>query len=167
VGCLDQSEGCDVTFSVDYQLPGGFIYNLGAWQEDYDGDYSRIDIDLSSLAGQSVQFILTVANNGNPTQANAFWLAPSIRSTVQGSDIPAARAARRTLAMDLNVDIDEVVITKVEAVEWRDSCLETGLPREICGPENINGYRILLSGAGRRYEARTNQDGTLIYWFQI
>lgn len=81
VGCLQDSKGCDVTFFLDYQIQGQPVQNLGSWHEVYDKHLTRIDIDLSSLAGESVQFILRVVNNAKAKaeEADAFWLAPSIR----------------------------------------------------------------------------------------
>ena len=40
---------------------------------------TSIDIDLSSLAGQSVEFALVVQANGASNQDWAFWLNPHIR----------------------------------------------------------------------------------------
>jgi hypothetical protein len=40
--------------------------------------YYRVDVSLSSLAGQSVKFILTVLANGSPTGDRALWIAPRI-----------------------------------------------------------------------------------------
>ena len=80
VGCLENYPGCKVTFALDYQVLGNQVKHLGTWNETYDGNITRIDLDLSALVGKSVQFILRVTNSGNKsTQANAFWLAPSIR----------------------------------------------------------------------------------------
>jgi hypothetical protein len=78
VGCLDDSQGCNVTFSLDYRDDGNSIQNLGTWREVYDGQITRIDLDLSNLAGQNVSFILRVDVDRNPEAANAFWFAPRI-----------------------------------------------------------------------------------------
>jgi hypothetical protein len=79
IGCLEGSRGCDVTFYLSYQVPGKPVKTVGAWREVYDKKITRLVIDLSSLAGKQVQFILSVTNQGTPTDANAFWLVPSIR----------------------------------------------------------------------------------------
>ena len=79
VGCLDDSEGCKVTFYLDYQVDGGPVQSMGSWDEVYDGQVTVIDIDLSSLAGKNVTFILSVeVDNSDPDDANAFWFAPRI-----------------------------------------------------------------------------------------
>jgi hypothetical protein len=80
IGCLLDSQGCDVTFHLGYQIPGQPVQPIGSWREVYDGKMTRLDIDLSSLAGQNVQFILSVTTNDRPARANAVWFVPSIRN---------------------------------------------------------------------------------------
>ncbi|MFZ5808779.1 MAG: NBR1-Ig-like domain-containing protein [Chloroflexota bacterium] len=79
IGCLASSDGCKVTFSLDYQEPGKAVKHLGEWTEKLDGNTQIIDIDLSSLSGKSVKFILKVTNNAKSGKPNAFWFLPSIR----------------------------------------------------------------------------------------
>ncbi len=80
VGCLDDSKGCNVRFNLAYQIDGGAIETLAEWEEVYDGEITDVDVDLSSLAGESVQFILSVVViDGKSANANAFWLNPHIR----------------------------------------------------------------------------------------
>ena len=79
IGCLIDSPGCDVVFRLDYQIDGQDAVKIGSWREVYDGGVTRLTIDLTSLAGKSVHFILRVDNKGNPGMANALWLAPSIQ----------------------------------------------------------------------------------------
>lgn len=78
VGCLDDSENCDVLFELAYRIGGGSPDQLGQWHEVYDNEVTRIDIDLSGLDGYDVEFILTVRSNGSPSDDDAFWLMPQI-----------------------------------------------------------------------------------------
>jgi len=81
VGCLYDSKGCELTFSVDYQEVGsGRIKNLGSWVEHYDGEIKSIDIDLSALAASRINFILSVTTHGNSENANGFWFVPSVQN---------------------------------------------------------------------------------------
>ncbi len=80
IGCLDSSKTCNVTFTVDYVIGGGAVTNLGTWREVNDGNRTRLEIDLTALAGQNVAFILTVSSNTNTRVPDAFWFIPSIRN---------------------------------------------------------------------------------------
>jgi hypothetical protein len=78
VGCLDKSPSCNALFQLAYVADGGSVTALGGWSEVSDGSYTNIDVDLSSLAGKSVEFIFTVQNNGSSSDDRAFWTAPMI-----------------------------------------------------------------------------------------
>jgi len=78
VGCLDDSDGCDVMFKLNYKIGSGSVKNLGEWHEVFDGNITRIDVDLSALDGDKVKFILTVTTNGDYKDDAAFWLQPHI-----------------------------------------------------------------------------------------
>ncbi len=56
------------------------------WRENYDGQTTFIDLDLSGLAGRAIQFIFSVQNTGSANHANAFWLQPRLQNqTASGS----------------------------------------------------------------------------------
>lgn len=79
IGCLDNNSGCRVQFTLSYIKPSGVEVQLGTWDEKFDGLVKDIDIDLSSLAGKDLQFVLTVEpNNTNYSKDNAFWFVPVI-----------------------------------------------------------------------------------------
>lgn len=80
ISCMKGFNGCSVTFRLDYRLPDGTTKNFGSWNEAADGKTRTVDQDLSPLAGQTVQFMLVLMNNGNPSQANGIWFVPSIRN---------------------------------------------------------------------------------------
>jgi hypothetical protein len=78
IGCEYDAKNCDVFFFVSYRAPGGQIVELGSWREVYDGQWQVIDIDLSFLAGQTIDLFLEVQANGR-TRANfAQWWVPHI-----------------------------------------------------------------------------------------
>jgi hypothetical protein len=80
VGCLADAKGCRAEFQLAYQTArGGAIRILGTWDEAYDGKVTDIDLDLSSLAGREVRFILQVTVQGdNPELAETFWFMPRL-----------------------------------------------------------------------------------------
>lgn len=171
VGCLADNESCEVVFALDYQVSSGSVKNLGEWYEIYDGETTKIDVDLSELEGKKVQFILSVTNYGKPSHANPFWLVPSIRqykpAPTQEVYSPPIEAARRRLADDLNLDIDEIRVVSFELTEWQDSCLGVKLPDEICSAAIIPGYKINMNTTNKAYEAHTNLDASIVYWFEL
>ena len=78
VSCSNDSPHCDVEFKLEYQIGSGEIKTLGRWTETYDGKYTKVDVDLSPLAGKDVKFILTVRAKDTFDQDSALWLHPSI-----------------------------------------------------------------------------------------
>jgi hypothetical protein len=63
---------------LNYRRDGGELQMLGQWIETYDEKTRKLDVDLSTLAGHSVQFILAVQADGSSTDDAALWLAPRI-----------------------------------------------------------------------------------------
>ena len=92
INCAYGANSCDVTFRLDYQIGSGPINTFWSAQEKYDGLFSRSDVDLSSLAGQDVNFILTVLANGSATGDRALWANPVI--TRAGSTPPPPNARK-------------------------------------------------------------------------
>jgi hypothetical protein len=77
IGCYDDYD-CDVKFKLNYKIDGGSEKTLATWHEVQDDQFNRVEVDLSSLAGETVQFILLVEANGSPDNDRAFWFAPRI-----------------------------------------------------------------------------------------
>jgi len=77
VNCEYDATNCNVVFRLDYKN-NGKIRTLASWHEAYEGKYYPVDFDLSSLAGETVKFILVVSANGSPKNDNAIWLNPHI-----------------------------------------------------------------------------------------
>lgn len=79
VGCMSGMDQCDVNFQLNYARSDGVIHSLGTWHEVYEGGHTRIDVDLSALDGQQVEFILLVNNNGSSRDDKVFWMTPHIQ----------------------------------------------------------------------------------------
>lgn len=78
VFCAYQATNCNVRFRLAYQIGNGSVQTLGEWAEVNEGLYTRLDIDLSPLAGKNVKFILMLLANGSPNGDRAYWLHPHI-----------------------------------------------------------------------------------------
>jgi hypothetical protein len=78
VNCEGGATSCGVLFRVDYQLADGLVRDFWAFGEQYDGKYFTADLDLSSLAGQDVKFVLTILSLGPASGDRALWVEPRI-----------------------------------------------------------------------------------------
>jgi hypothetical protein len=79
VNCESGATSCYVVFRLDYALAGSStIQTFWAFVEKYEGQYYSADIDLSSLVGQDIKFILSVNSTGSATGDRALWVAPMI-----------------------------------------------------------------------------------------
>jgi hypothetical protein len=67
----------DVVYQFNYK-EGGTLNPLGTFHETCDGNLTVVDLDLSSLAGHTVQFALVVLANGSSSQDWAIWVNPHI-----------------------------------------------------------------------------------------
>ncbi len=77
ISCENSAKNCDVVFQLDYKN-NGQIKTLGSWHELNEGLYYPVDVDLSSLAGEKIKFILMVNANGGNNQDRVIWLNPNI-----------------------------------------------------------------------------------------
>jgi len=77
---LGLKEGCDVgkvRYIFSY-MSGVTETVLGEWVETCNEKVTVVDIDLSPMQGQSLQFVLTVRTEGSPSQDHAHWGSPRI-----------------------------------------------------------------------------------------
>lgn len=77
VNCQHNATKCNVIFRLDYRN-NAQVKTFAQWAEAYEGKYYPVDIDLSSLAGETLKFILTVSANGGNNQDYAIWVNPRI-----------------------------------------------------------------------------------------
>ena len=77
IGCYG-NRNCNVKFKLNYKIDGGTEKTLATWQEVQDGKFNRVTVDLDSLAGENVQFILLVEANGSSTNDAVLWFGPRI-----------------------------------------------------------------------------------------
>src|SRR5688572_17476511 len=85
VNCEGGATPCYVIFRLDYEV-GGTITTLWQFTERYEGLFYTADVDLSSLAGKDVKFILTVLAAGTATGDRALWVGPHIYRASGGTD---------------------------------------------------------------------------------
>ncbi len=80
IGCLYGASSCFVTYKVEYQIDSEPVVTLNTYSERFEGLTRNIDINLSTLVGKSVKFVISVtASNGTIGSVDrAVWIAPRI-----------------------------------------------------------------------------------------
>jgi hypothetical protein len=79
IGCWDGATACDILFSIHYKIGSGPEISLVSYEEKFEHQVRKLDIDLSSLAGKDVVFIFKVAAKGTANAQNiGHWLLPRI-----------------------------------------------------------------------------------------
>ena len=79
LACTANAPKCSVTFELLYKINGTeTVTSLGTWNKVSDNTILPVDVDLSSLDGQSVIFFLKVSSQSDPTNDFAQWMAVRI-----------------------------------------------------------------------------------------
>lgn len=81
IQCEANSTNCKLKFELYYRIGDGSFVELGEWHEVYDNMWNSVEVDLSALAGQKVQFSLVVWNDGSTQDNRGLWLNPMIYRT--------------------------------------------------------------------------------------
>jgi hypothetical protein len=99
VNCAYGASSCYVLFRLDYKIGSGPQLTFWHFKERYEGLFYRANLDLSSLAGQNVQFILymsDVAGLGTPSGDRAMWGGAKIaRPSTVPAPVPATGVCDR------------------------------------------------------------------------
>jgi hypothetical protein len=80
IGCLDAAKSCNVMFMLNYSSASVTTpQNITTWVEYNDGQFQKVSVDLSFLAGQQVQLYLIANNYDNvAVEDYAFWVMPRL-----------------------------------------------------------------------------------------
>ena len=100
VSCAYGVPSCYVTFQLNYQIGAGPVYTLWNFREKTEGNYYRANVDLSSLAGQSVKFTLKVMATGTPAGDRVLW--GGARITRIGG-VPVSTCDRAAFVSDVTI----------------------------------------------------------------
>jgi hypothetical protein len=83
LACKEGYPACDAVFSLEYFTSDNRVEQVpdAKWDVAYDsnGGYIDADISLDILAGQTLQFLLVVRDNGNPEDDYGLWIQPHIQ----------------------------------------------------------------------------------------
>ncbi len=78
VGCEYGATSCYVAYRLDYRIGNGPIRTFWTFREKYEGLTYNANLNLSSLAGQDVKFILFISAYGSAAGDRALWGNPVI-----------------------------------------------------------------------------------------
>src|SRR5215211_6297182 len=80
INCEFNATNCYVAFRLDYIIGTETTVRTlwGPFLERYEGLFYTVDVDLSSLAGKDIKFVLTVLTAGVATGDRALWVGPHI-----------------------------------------------------------------------------------------
>ena len=85
IGCQHGYTSCYITYRLEYQIGSDPVKVFWAFNEKYEGLVYNVNLDLSSLAGKDVRFILKVLAAGPAASDRAVWLNPRIVRTGGGA----------------------------------------------------------------------------------
>jgi hypothetical protein len=78
IGCQYGYVKCNIKFTLSYRTEGGATTALASWDEINEGLVNKVDVDLSKLAGKTINLILTISTNGDPVDDYGIWLRPRV-----------------------------------------------------------------------------------------
>lgn len=98
----------------------------------------------------------------NPRLKPVLQGSPEAIATESGDYAAPILKARETLAQELKTDVKNVVILNAEKTEWPDACLGIVQDGSACAQVITPGYRVTFEAVGKKYEYRTNAEGSII-----
>jgi hypothetical protein len=78
IGCEFNATNCYVAYRLDYQIGSGPVRTFWTFREKYEGLTYNVNLNLNSLAGYDVRFILFMSAYGPATGDRAIWGNPVI-----------------------------------------------------------------------------------------
>lgn len=88
IGCEYGSTTCYTAYRLDYQIGTGAVRTFWTFREKYEGWTYNVNLNLNSLAGQDVKFILVISAYGSPAGDRALWVNPIISRPGSGGTPP-------------------------------------------------------------------------------
>jgi hypothetical protein len=95
IGCEYGATNCYTAYRLDYQIGSGPVKTFWTFREKYEGWTYNVNLNLSSLAGQDVKFILVISAYGSPVGDRALWVNPIIRARGGGHTSHVTRPPAR------------------------------------------------------------------------
>jgi hypothetical protein len=126
INCEAGATNCYVAFRLDYQTGSDPIKTFwGPFLERHEGRFYSVDVDLSSLAGKDVKFILTVLAAGVATGDRALWVGPIIS---RSGGVPATTTVAPATATATNTGAPAATATPTATATATATATNTGAP---------------------------------------
>ncbi len=90
IGCEYGATTCYTAYRLDYQIGTGAVRTFWTFREKYEGWTYNVNLNLNSLAGQDVKFILVIFAYGSPAGDRALWVNPIISRPGSGGTPPTS-----------------------------------------------------------------------------
>lgn len=87
----------------------------------------------------------------------------SMKMEVPAEADRAVMAAKQDLASRVGVDVEDVQIAEIEAVEWPDSSLGCPEPGKMYLQVITSGYRVVLQAQGQTFEYHTDRGDRAVF----
>lgn len=80
-----ENAACDVVFALTYiDAQGNYQHDMGwSWQHSFGGGPVPVQVDLSPLAGQTVELMLVVLDQGTPQDDWVLWIYPYVARAIK------------------------------------------------------------------------------------
>ncbi len=99
----------------------------------------------------------TGASGAGPSTTGPAGTEPVLANPPQ-----AVLHAQAWLAGQLGVTVDNTKLVDVQHTDWPDSCLGLGGAAESCLQVVTPGWKVVVEVAGKQYEVRASEDGTVV-----
>lgn len=112
----------------------------------------------SAVPDPSPAPMATARPSSTPAPQPTGTASPS--GTAPPTEVPAAlEQIVSLLEAAYGLEVEQIRTSEVEAVEWRDSCLDAAHPGEMCLQVITPGYRVILDTPLGEFEIHTDQRG--------
>jgi hypothetical protein len=146
INCENGSTNCYVAFRLDYQTGTNPIKTFwGPFLERYEGSVYNVDLDLSSLAGKDIKFILTVLSAGSTAGDRALWVGPYIyRAGASATAVPSnTPAPSASLYQNAKYNFKFTLLTGAAIASQSDTVGRVNLP--IASGTNLGEKYIMVN----------------------
>ncbi len=150
----------------------GTVIQTGALPADYwnyltklSGSYSSYDWQLPAADLAADAFVDRYSFHGTGTvqpgdqeTGDLNEYLANLVSSLADNTSQAIASMRTSLAKELNVSAEQIVLVTVEEAQWSDSCLGIAPAGMMCLDVITPGYRVLFDAPQGSYEFRTRED---------